>query len=81
MADDSQYSKRACAGNQEQSSNWQSIGDLVARLKARTVAAIEAGDEFEAEISHEELTAAEWRQHQSERLAARRKNRGGGFVG
>jgi len=55
--------------------NWQALGDVVARLKAKVCAAIAVGDEFEAELSHDELTAAEWRMHQAERLKDKARQR------
>lgn len=38
---------------------FQHIGDLVARLKRQVEGAYRRGDEFEAALSNDELTAAE----------------------
>lgn len=57
---------------------FHNIGGLVAVLKDRACAAIEASYKAEKSHSHKEQTPAELRMHQKERLEARRnkKNRG-----
>lgn len=47
---------------------WQPLGAVVNRLKRKVCEAIVAGDEFEAELTHDELISAEWRLRQAERL-------------
>ena len=55
---------------------WQPLGAIVQRLKRRVEAAIEAGDEFEGAIAHDELTDAEWRLRQAKRLKKKTQQRG-----
>lgn len=52
--------------------NWQRLGDVVARLKDKVNAAIAAYDNDAGEAAHEDLVAAEWRLRQAER----RRDRG-----
>ena len=52
--------------------NWKRLDAVVARLKAKVNAAIEARDNFSGEAAHDDLVAAEWRLRQAER----RRDRG-----
>lgn len=54
---------------------WQPLSEIVARLKRRVEAAIEAGDSFEGELAHDELTAAEHRLRMAERSKEKARQR------
>ncbi|SMO69580.1 hypothetical protein [Paracoccus laeviglucosivorans] len=56
---------------------FHSIGDLVADLAVQVCKVIEAADEFDAELSHEDRKSAESRMHQSKRLQERRSKMAG----
>lgn len=51
--------------------SWQSLGDVVTRLKERVEAAIRAGDGPAGAEAHDDLTEAEWRLRQAERSKSR----------
>ena len=55
-----------------ESTDWQRLSDVVARLKAKIEEAYHMSDEDAAAEWHEDLIAAEWRLRQAER----RRNRG-----
>jgi hypothetical protein len=52
--------------------DWQRLSDIVARLKGAVDAGIFDGDEFAAEVAHDDLISAEHRL----RMAERRRDRG-----
>lgn len=52
--------------------NWQSLGEIVDRLKARVNDAISRRDDFAGEAAHDDLIGAEHRL----RMAERRRDRG-----
>ena len=47
--------------------DWQRLGDVVARLKGDVEAAIEARDESAGAAAHDDLISAEWRLRQAGR--------------
>lgn len=59
---------------------FRSIGDLVEDLAAQVCKVIEAADEFEAELSHEDRKSANSRMQQSKRLQERRSKRAGAAI-
>lgn len=50
--------------------NWQRLGDVVARLRAKVNAAITERDEEAGQVAHDDLVRAEWRLRQAERRKA-----------
>lgn len=62
--------------NWRDSTDWQSLGSVVAGLKRRVEAAYHASDADTAGEAHDDLVAAEWRLRQAERRATRESGRG-----
>jgi len=52
--------------------NWQRLGEVVNRLKAKVDQAVAARDDFTGDQAHADLVSAEWRLRQAER----RRDRG-----
>ena len=47
--------------------SWQRLGDIVAGLKLKVEAAVNAGDGFEADLAHQDLIDAECRLRMADR--------------